>query len=254
MAGASSTAGSSPGTKCDPSISRISPSTRAEIALPSLGIQASMSRKEPPARLPANCGRRSDARFRLGIPLMANASRSEEMHRGYQSSASFGKQPNLLICCGIASEEDLCQVVLALCQWQLHGRMAAFCHMRPKLGGGVRQRKTARDSELMHSQPEGGSLHSKTLRSAIGTGHNPIAMFKSLKNLLTLRFLQHVTKCAICFGIQTRGSFFRMAGVGEFQISHVDAQGGTRRDDYRALYHILKFSYVPRPMVSAQGI
>src|SRR5258708_6295513 len=106
----------------------------------------------------------------------------------------------------------------------------------------------------MHSQPEGGSLHSKTLRGAIGTGHNPIALFKSLKNLLALRFLQDVAKCAVCFGLQSSDSFFRMAGLGKFQISHVDAEGGTRRYDYGALDHILKFSYVSRPMIPAQGI
>src|SRR5260370_38662323 len=34
------------------------------------GIQASMLRKEPPSRLPANCGRTSEAPFSICIPLI----------------------------------------------------------------------------------------------------------------------------------------------------------------------------------------
>src|SRR6267378_4310863 len=45
-----------------------------------------------------------------------------------------------------------------------------------------------------------------------------------------------------------------MAGLGKFEIADIDAKDWTRGDDYGALDHILKFSYVPRPMVSAQGI
>src|SRR6267378_5638518 len=52
-----------------------------------------------------------------------------------------------------------------------------------------------------------------------------------------------------------RGRFFyHMAGLGKFKIANIDAKDGTRGDDYGALDHILQFSYVPRPMISAQGI
>jgi hypothetical protein len=45
-----------------------------------------------------------------------------------------------------------------------------------------------------------------------------------------------------------------MAGLGKSQIANIDTQGWTRRDNYGALDYILEFSYVPRPMISAQGI
>src|SRR5260370_9423415 len=45
-----------------------------------------------------------------------------------------------------------------------------------------------------------------------------------------------------------------MTDLGKFQITHVDTQGRTRRDNYGTLDYILEFSYVPRPMISAQGI
>src|SRR5258708_24854268 len=59
-------------------------------------------------------------------------------------------------------------------------------------------RRAARNSELMHSQLEGGPLHSKMCRCPIRARHNPIALLESFKNLLTFRFLQNVAKCAIC--------------------------------------------------------
>jgi len=52
-----------------------------------------------------------------------------------------------------------------------------------------------------------------------------------------------------------RGRFFyHMAGLGKFKIANIDAKDGTRGDDYGALDHILEFSHVPRPVISAQGI
>src|ERR1700722_6628773 len=45
-----------------------------------------------------------------------------------------------------------------------------------------------------------------------------------------------------------------MAGLGKYQISHIEDQRGPRRDNDGALDHILEFSYVSRPMISAQGI
>src|SRR6266478_843396 len=106
----------------------------------------------------------------------------------------------------------------------------------------------------MHSLLERRSLHSKTCRCAMRTCHNPIALLQGVEDVLAFHSLQNVMKCPVCFGLQSSDSFFWMAGLGKFQISHVDAEGGTRRDNYRALDHILKFSYVPRPMISAQGI
>src|SRR6267143_6759519 len=61
-------------------------------------------------------------------------------------------------------------------------------------------------------------------------------------------------KSAVCRRFQKSRFFYRMAGLGKFKIAHIDAKGGARRDDYSALDHILEFSYVPRPVVSAQGI
>src|SRR5467141_4191415 len=63
-----------------------------------------------------------------------------------------------------------------------------------------------------------------------------------------------MVQCAVCCGILSSGSFLRMTDLGRFQISHIDTQGRTRRDNYGALDYILKFSYVPWPMISAQGI
>src|SRR5712664_1911539 len=113
--------------------------------------------------------------------------------------------------------------------------------------------RTARDSELLHSQLEGGAFHCKMCRRAIRAGHNPIALLESFKNLLTFRFPQNVVKCAIG-RFRSRGFFLRRASLGKFKIGNIDAQDRTRRDNHGALDHILKFSYVPRPMIAAQGI
>ena len=79
----------------------------------------------------------------------------------------------------------------------------------------------ASNSELMHSQLERGPLHSKMCRRPVGTCHNPIALFESLKNLLTFRFLQNVVKCAI--RRRRRGGLFcRRAALGEFKIANID--------------------------------
>src|SRR6267378_5801923 len=52
-----------------------------------------------------------------------------------------------------------------------------------------------------------------------------------------------------------RGRFFyHMAGLGKFKIANIDAKDGARGDNYGALDYILEFSYVPRPMISVQGI
>ena len=86
---------------------------------------------------------------------------------------------------------------------------------------GVRLRSTARDSELMHSQLEGGPLHSEMCRCPVGTCHNPIALFKSSNNLLTFRFLQNAVKRAIC-RFRGSGSFSRRIGLGKFKIANID--------------------------------
>ena len=68
------------------------------------------------------------------------------------------------------------------------------------------------------------------------------------------RLFQYVMKRPVCRGFRRFGRFQWMADPGKFQISHIDAQRRTRRDNYGALDHVLEFSYVPRPMVSAQCI
>ena len=113
--------------------------------------------------------------------------------------------------------------------------------------------RTARDSELLHSQLESGSFHCKMCRCPVWAGHNPIAFLESFKNLLTFRFLQNPVKCTICRFRRT-GSSLRRASPGRFKIGDIHAQDRTRRYDYGALDHILKFSYVSRPMIPAQGI
>jgi len=52
----------------------------------------------------------------------------------------------------------------------------------------VRLGSAARDSEFAYSYLERRSIHSKTHRRAIGTSNNPIALFESLEDLLTLGF------------------------------------------------------------------
>ncbi len=101
---------------------------------------------------------------------------------------------------------------------------------------------------------EGRSIYSKKCRRTMGTCNNPIALLEGLEDLLPLGFLQEMVQCAVCCGIRSSGSFLRMTDLGRFQISHIDTQGRTRRDNYGALDYILKFSYVPWPMISAQGI
>ena len=59
-------------------------------------------------------------------------------------------------------------------------------------------RGIANNSEFANSLLERGTLHSKVCCSPVGTCHNPIALFKSYKNLLTFRFLQNVVKVTIC--------------------------------------------------------
>src|SRR5258707_13831457 len=102
-----------------------------------------------------------------------------------------------------------------------------------------RLRRTSRDSELTHSQLQGGSFHCKMCRRAVWAGHNPIAFPESFKNLLTLCFLQDVAKCAVYRQFWRDVFFYLVAGLGKFQISHVDAEGRTRRVNYRPLDPIL---------------
>src|SRR5258708_28254711 len=49
-------------------------------------------------------------------------------------------------------------------------------------------------------------------------------------------------------------SFCHVKVLRRFTIAIVNTWDGSRRDNYGALDYILKFSYVPRPMISAQGI
>ncbi len=101
---------------------------------------------------------------------------------------------------------------------------------------------------------EGRSIHSKSCRRTMGTCNNPVTVLERLENLLTFGFRQEIVQCAVCCGIRSSGSFFRMTDLGKFQISHIDGQGRASRDNYGALDHILEFSNVSRPMISAQGI
>src|SRR6266436_6911980 len=107
--------------------------------------------------------------------------------------------------------------MLPACQCQQDGRLPVSWHSKELCLGrehfrrgvtkiGARLRRTARDSKLMHSQLEGGPLHSEMCRCPVGTCHNPIALFKSSNNLLTFRFLQSVVKCTIC-RFRRSGSF-----------------------------------------------
>src|SRR5580700_9890429 len=106
----------------------------------------------------------------------------------------------------------------------------------------------------MHSLLVPGSLHSKTCRCAMRTGHNPIALLESFENLLTLRFLQNVMKCPVCGGFRSRRSLFRMSSLGKLQIGNIEVQDGPGRNNYGAFDYVLEFSHISRPMISAQGI
>jgi hypothetical protein len=63
-------------------MSRISRSIKGEMALISLGIHASMSRKEDAGRLPANRSRKSGRPFVVCIRVMSNALRWEKCTAG----------------------------------------------------------------------------------------------------------------------------------------------------------------------------
>src|ERR1700727_249186 len=104
----------------------------------------------------------------------------------------------------------------------------------------------------MYSLLECGALHSKTCCCAMRACHNPIALLESFENLLTLRFLQNVMKCAA--GFRSRRPFFRMSGFGKLQIGNIEVQNGPCRNNHRAFDYVLKFSYISRPMLSAEGI
>src|SRR5580704_536468 len=106
----------------------------------------------------------------------------------------------------------------------------------------------------MDSLLEGGSLHPKTCRCAMSTGHNPIALLQSFENLLTLRFLQNLMKCPVCRGFRSGGSFFRTSGLGKLHIRKIQVECGTRRNNHSALDYILQFSDVPGPTISAERV
>lgn len=114
-------------------------------------------------------------------------------------------------------------------------------------------RRAARNSELVDSLLERGSLHSKTCRRATGTGHNPVAPLKGLEDVSAFGCLQNVVERAIC-RFRRGGLLYGTAVLGKSKITHIDTQHRTRRDNYGAFDHILKFSYVPWPLISAQGI
>src|SRR5229473_4960624 len=109
-------------------------------------------------------------------------------------------------------------------------------------------------SKFAYSHLESRSINSKTCRRPVGTCHNPVTLLERLEDLLTFGFLQETEQSAFCCGIRSSSSFFRMTDLGKSQISHIDTKGRTRRDNYRALDHILEFSYVSRPMISAQRV
>jgi len=77
-----------------------------------------------------------------------------------------------------------------------------------------------------------------------GPATTQFTVLERLENLLTFGFRQEIVQCAVCCGIRSSGSFFRMTDFGKFQISHIDTQGRASRDNYRALDHILEFSNV----------
>src|SRR6267143_188367 len=193
-----------------------------------------------------------------------NASRSGEMHGVGQSEERLPRLRNLLICIGMANRKTVLQIKLPACRCQQDGRLPVSWHAENgDRDGNISEEastkwlprlcRTTRDSKLLHSQLERGSFHCKMFCRAIRTGHNPIAFLESFQNLLTLRFLQNAVKCAIC-RFRRSGFFCRRASLGKFKIGNIDAQDRTRRYDYGTLDHILKFSYVPWPMISAQGI
>ena len=178
--------------------------------------------------------------------------------------AGFPRLWNLLICSGMASRERTLQFTchrgtatgVAGCPFRSTEKespggnhFGQILKERPAR----RLRGAARNSELMHSLLERGSLHSKTCRCAIGTGHNPIAVLKGFEDVPAFGFLQNVMKRAIC-RFRRGGLFYGTAVFGKSKITHIDTQHGRRRDDYGTFDHILKFSYVPRPVISAQGI
>src|SRR3984893_16647666 len=88
----------------------------------------------------------------------------------------------------------------------------------------------------------------------MGTRNNPITLLEGLKDLLTLGFFQNVVECAVCFGFRRNGSSFRMTGLGQLQIRDIDAKRRTCRNNYGAFDYILQLSYIPGPVISAQGI
>jgi hypothetical protein len=110
------------------------------------------------------------------------------------------------------------------------------------------------DSEFANSLLESGSLHPKICCGPFRARHNPVALLQGFNDLLTFRLLQNVVECTILRRARRIGLFDWMADLGKFQISHIDVERRTRRDNDRALDHILEFSYVPRPMVPAQSI
>src|SRR6267378_5914915 len=115
-----------------------------------------------------------------------NASRSGEMHGVGQSEEGLRRLRNLLICIGMANRKAVLQIKLPACQCQQDGRLPVSWHTENGDRNGniseeastkwlPRLSRTALDSELLHSQLEGGSFHCKMCRCAVWTGHNPIA-------------------------------------------------------------------------------
>ena len=95
-----------------------------------LGIQESISRTEERERFPVNCDWEFGVLLRLRISLMANASRSGEMHHRGQSAERLLRLRNLLICIEMASRRTVLQTKLPACQSQQDGRLPVSWHTK----------------------------------------------------------------------------------------------------------------------------
>src|SRR5580700_3508798 len=78
------------------------------------------------------------------------------------------------------------------------GQERAFWNQEERECCAARLGRAACDSEFANSLLQGGALHSKLRCRPFRAGHNPVALFQGLENLLTFRSLQNVVKCAVC--------------------------------------------------------
>jgi hypothetical protein len=69
------------------------------------------------------------------FPTLASAWYATENCNGRAKPRRLRETTEFVDLYGIAHNEVVRQIMLAACQGQLYGRMAVFCHMRPKRGG-----------------------------------------------------------------------------------------------------------------------